>query len=486
MKSKIMSRCSWKNFWPGLIACLTLSVMMGITDRGWANEEGEIFLARGTNLYLNGKFIEAKEQYVQGVKVDSNNAEIWAALGSTNLTLKDYAAAKEALTKAVALNPEVPRGKMFLGVTCYFQGNLVEAKRLLLEAKAQNPKDAMAHYYLALLASQSQRPQEALQELEIGMSLDPSHSPGFRSAIQAAQAPMAAARPYGIALTSGIEYDDNVKVLPNNVSSTGQASFAGQYRGHKADMRTPIIVRAYYEPLRTPTTTVGVRYYSYVGLNYYLDNFNNYEQYGELYLKYQFGRLTINPFYIFDYTWVGGQPWAMFNDVGMRLTLQETSWLTGDLVYMFKAQDYKWLQNGSLPWQTHRDGSVNQLGIFQTARWKKGSIRAGFYWEREITNGPNWTQNIYHFPIEATLDLPWQIGAYGYFEYAYGAYSNQDYLYQKLRRDNLFTVIAQLRRPITSWATAVVMYTHANNDGCNISDYRYHRNIYSLLLQLNY
>jgi len=465
---------------------MSLLAMLGIPDAGLANEPGEIFLARGTKLYLDGKYIEAKEQFAQGIKVDPENAEIWAALGSTNLSLKDYPAAKEALTQAIALNPEVSRGKMYLGVTCYFQGNLAEAKRLLQEAKAQNPNDAMVHYYLGLLASRGQRPQEALQELEIGISLDPTHSPGFRSAIQAAQAPMAAERPYGISLTSGIEYDDNVKVLPDKISAIGQTGFYGPYKGHKADWRTPIIVRAYYEPLRTPTTTVGVRYYSYVGLNYYLDNFNNYEQYGELYLKYQFNRLTINPFYIFDYTWVGGQPWAMFNDVGMRLTLQETSWLTGDLVYMFKAQDFKWLRNGDLPWQNHRDGYVNQIGFFQTLRWNRGSVRTGFYFERELSSGPNWTQNIYHFPIEGTLNLPWQIGAYAYFEYAYGAYSNEDFIFQKHRRDNLFTVVAQLRRPITSWATAVAMYTHANNDGCNISDYRYHRNIYSLLLQFNY
>jgi tetratricopeptide (TPR) repeat protein len=486
MKSKIIRRRSWRKCWPGLIACLTLLVTMGITDAGWANEPGEIFLARGTKLYLDGKYHEAKAQFTQGIKADPENPEIWAALGSTNLTLKDYSAAKEALTRAVTLDPEVPRGKMYLGVTNFFQGNLAEAKRLLQEAKAQNPNDAMVHYYLGVLAARGQRPQEALQELEIGISIDPSHSPGFRSAIQAAQAPMATARPYGISLTTGIEYDDNVKVLPDNISATGQANFAGQYRGHKADWRTPIIVRAYYEPLQTPNYTMGVRYYSYVGLNYYLDSFNNNEQYGEVYLKYQFKRLTINPFYIFDYTWVGGEPWAMFNDVGLRLTLQETSWLTGDLVYMFKAQDYKWLQQGYLPWQIRRDGYVNQLGMFQTLRWKRASLRAGFYWEREMSSGPNWTQNIYHFPLEGTLALPWQISAYGYFEYAYGAYSNQDYLYQKLRRDNIFTIIAQLRRPINKWATAVAMYTHANNDGCNISDYRYHRNIYSLLLQLHY
>ncbi len=457
-----------------------------VPHSSWGSEEGEIFLARGTKLYLDGKYSEAKDQFAQGVKVDPENAELWAALGTANLSLKDYPGAKEAFTKAITLDAEVPRAKVYLGVTYYYLGNFGEAERLLKEAKAQNPNDALIHYYLGLLAARAQRPQDALQELEIGMSLEPGYGARFKSAIQAAQALVAEKRPYGISFTSGVEYDDNVKVLPDNISATGQARFYGPYKGHKADWRTPFIVRAFYEPLQTPTTTVGVRYYSYVGLNYYLDNFNNYEQLGELYLKHQINRLTINPFYIFDYTWVGGQPWAMFNNVGIRLTLQETSYLTGDLVYMFKGQDYKWLDSYNLPWQISRSGYVNQVGVFQTFGWKRGMVRAGFYWEREVASGPNWTQNIYHFPIEGYLDLPWQIGAYAYFEYAYGAYSNQDYIYQKSRRDNLFTVITQLRRPITSWATVLAMYTHANNDGCNISDYRYHRNIYSLLLQVRY
>jgi len=486
MGSKIILRCYLIRVRPSLMACLTLLVIMGITGPGWANEPGEIFLARGTKLSLDGKYSEARDQFTQGVKVDPENAELWVALGTASLSLKDYPAAKEALTKAVALNPEVPRGKMYLGVTYYYLNNFGEAERLLKEANAQTPNDGFVHYYLGLVASRQQRSKAALQELEIGMSLEPRYSERFRSAIQAPQVSETDKLPYGISFTTGLEYDDNVKVLPNNISALGQAGFYGPYKGHKADWRTPLIVRAFYEPVQTPTTTVGVRYYSYAGLNYFLDNFNNYEQLGELYLKYQVNRLTINPFYIFDYTWVGGQPWSMFNNVGMRLTLQETSFLTGDLVYMFKAQDYKWLEQGSLPWQIRRGGYVNQVGFFQTFRWERGTVRAGFYWEREITNGPQWTQNIYHFPIEVYLNLPWQIGAYAYFEYAYGAYSNMDYIYLKNRRDNLFTVIAQLRRPITSWATAIAMYTHTNNDGCNISDYRYHRNIYSLLLQFHY
>ncbi|MBI4642873.1 MAG: tetratricopeptide repeat protein [Deltaproteobacteria bacterium] len=467
----------------GLICFLSLGLFPGVS---WGSEPGEIFLARGTKFYLDRKYAEAKDQFAQGVKTDPENAELWVALGTATLALKDYPAAKEAFSKGVTLDPEVPRGKMYLGVTYYFLSNFREAERLLQEAKAQNPNDAMVHYYLGLVASRDQKSQYALQELEIGMSLEPGYGPGFKSAIQAAQEPDKGKRPYGISFATGVEYDDNVKVLPDNISAAGLQNFYGPYKGHKADMRTPLILRAFWEPLQTPNSALGVRYYNYAGLNYYLDNFNVVEQFGELYYKYQLNRVSITPYYIFDYTWVGGQPWSMFNNVGMRLTLQETSNLTGDLVYMFKAQDYKWLRSGNLPSQINRSGYVNQIGMFQTFNGSKGAVRAGFYWEREVTDGINWTQNVYHFPIDAYLSLPWQISAYGFFEYAYGAYSNQDYTYQKRRRDNLFTVICQLRRPITSWASVIAMYTHSNNDGCNISDYRYHRNIYSLLLNVYY
>ena len=69
-----------------------------------------------------------------------------------------------------------------------------------------------------------------------------------------------------------------------------------------------MILNAGYEPVRNDKWTVGLRYYSYAGLNYYLSNFNVVDQLGELYVKYQLDRLTINPFYTFDYTWLGRSP----------------------------------------------------------------------------------------------------------------------------------------------------------------------------------
>ena len=68
----------------------------------------------------------------------------------------------------------------------------------------------------------------------------------------------------------------------------------GQYKGHKADWRTPLILNANYEPLRTDQWTAGIRYYSYAGLNYNLQAFNVVDQFGEIYVKYRLDRLTIN------------------------------------------------------------------------------------------------------------------------------------------------------------------------------------------------
>jgi hypothetical protein len=58
-------------------------------------------------------------------------------------------------------------------------------------------------------------------------------------------------------------------------------------------------------------------------------------------IKYQFNRLTINPFYTFDYTWLGGQPWSMFNSLGLHLTLAETANLSGDLICLWQNRDFK-------------------------------------------------------------------------------------------------------------------------------------------------
>jgi tetratricopeptide (TPR) repeat protein len=450
-----------------------------------ASEESELLLARGNKLFLDGKYNEARDNLVRAANLDPNNPDIWAQLGTTSLQLKDYPVAKEAFTKTLALDPNYPQAKLYLGVANYFMENLPEANRLLEEAKTSAPREGLAHYYLGLVAARQGRPRDALTNLELGMNVSPQFALGFKAYQAASQAVKPEPRPFFISFTSGIEYDDNVKVLPDrtttiNIGANGH-NF-GQYKGHKADWRTPLILSAGYEPVRTDKWTVGLRYYSYAGLNYYLDNFNVVDQLGELYVKYQINRLTINPFYTFDYTWLGGQPWSMFNSLGLRLTLAETANLSGDLIYLWQNRDFK---NTLFDNNYDRTGTMNQVGFFQTLAGKLGTLRAGFVYERELTNGINFTANRYRLPLEGYLNLPWQILAYGYFEYARTACNNRDSFANTLRRDDYFQVVVQLRRPVTSWMNVIAGYTHISNPS-NIQDYQYNRNIYQLLAMFTY
>ena len=485
MKEKQVSRRRVKFTFGFLLLCMYLLGGLFIPGLACASEESELLLARGNKLYLDGNYAEARNNLVRASSLDPNNPDIWSLLGTSNLQLKNYPAAKEALTKTLALDQNYPQGKLYLGVADYYLGNYPEAKRLLEEAKTAAPKDGLPSYYLGLVAAKQGRQKDALTNLDLGMALSPEFGVGFKGYQAASQTVKPETRPFYISLTTGIEYDDNVKVLPDKTTTSNigpNGHNYGQYKGHKADWRTPLILTANYEPVRTDQWTAGIRYYSYAGLNYYLSNFNIVQQLGELYVKYQLNRLTINPFYTFDYTWLGQQPLSMFNSLGMRLTLAETANLSGDLIYLWQNRDFK---NTILDFNYDQTGTMNQLGFFQTLTGKLGIVRAGFIFERQLTNGINFTANRYRFPIEGYLHLPWQMLAYGYFEYARTACSNRDSFANVLRRDDYFQIVFQLRRPVTTWMDVIAGYTHISNPS-NVRDYQYNRNIYQLLAMFHY
>jgi tetratricopeptide (TPR) repeat protein len=459
-----------------------LSGTLGVADPARGSEAGEILLARGNYLYLHEKYQEAKKELLRASEVDPNNPEVWSLLGAVNLALKEYSQARDAFTKAVTLDPNIPRGKLYLGVSYYFLGNNKEAERWLKEAKALNPNDGLLHYYFGLLAVKENRPKEALTELNIGENLAPelkSSFQGFTTAAKFAEEE----RKFSVVFTTGVEYDDNVKVLPDRttINPPGQL----QYPGHKADWRTPLIVNASYQPINQDNWAAGVRYYSYIGLNYKQTPFNVFDQLGELYVKYQLNALTIQPYYAFQYTWLGGQPFSMINQGGLRLTFRETERLSGDLVYLCQYYEDKYNESAQSAPPYDRTGPRNQVGFFQTLAFNGGAARAGFIWEHQETQGINYAGNWYRFPVEAYYQMPWRISAYGYFEYGRFAAINRDSLAGKFRVDNFFNVIVQLRRPVTNWMSAVLAYNHISNPS-NIPDYQYNRNIYSLWLQLYY
>ena len=116
MKAKQVSRRRVRFTLGFLLLCMYLLGGLFIPDSACASEESELFLARGNKLYLDGKYSEAKDNLVRAASLDPNNPDIWAQLGITYLQLKEYPAAKEALTKTLGLDSNYPQGKLYLGI----------------------------------------------------------------------------------------------------------------------------------------------------------------------------------------------------------------------------------------------------------------------------------------------------------------------------------------------------------------------------------
>lgn len=464
-----------------LVVWMTALVSWLSPPPAWSSEAGEIFLARGTKLYLDGNYRQAKEELSQGAAVDPDNAEIWFMLGSASFSLKEYSAALAEFTKAQTLAPAIPRGKLYLGAANYYLGNYAEADRWLKEAKADNPEDGLVRYYLGLLAFQQDRPREALAELDTGLRLAPQFALGFKPYQEILAARPEARRNFDVSFATGLAYDDNVKVLPDK--STINPRGIMQYKGHKADMYVPLLLRAEYRPLVKENTVLGLRYYNYANLNFYLDMFNIWDQLGEVYLKYRRGPFIFEPFYAFDYTLLGAGRFSQFQNAGLRLSIIETPYLVGDVVYLFQSRDFRYSIRDP---NYYRDGYINQVGLFQTLSLaSRGALRVGMFYERELAQGVNWTSHKYRFPVEVIYTLPYRVTAYGYFEYARTNASNVDTFAGVLRHDDYFEVDVQLRRPVTSYLDVILTYSHISQLS-NISDFAYNRNIYQFMISLKY
>ncbi len=445
-----------------------------------ATETAEFLLAQGTKLYIYGHYGQAKETLLRGIEEDPHHPEIWSLLGVTHFALEEFEAARDALSRAVALNPRVPHGKLYLGASWYRLGNLREARHWLQQARADTPDEALVHYYLGLVAYGQQRLEEADQELATGVKLAPGFALGFEPYQQAlaARKTTAPPKPFDLNFATGIEYDDNVKVLPDK-SNINPGFLQGQ--GKKADWRVPLLLRTEYRPLMRNNLTLGLQYFVYGGFNTTLTAYNVFDQLAQAYLEYRWNRLSLRPFYAFDYTLLGGKRFSNYHNAGLWLRFQETSHLLGEAVYLYQKRDFRYPVFSPYA----RDGDYQTVGVYQALFWDPVMTRLGFLYERQPAQGRNFRGNRYRFPVEFMVRLPYQVTAYTYFEYARFAADTRDSFYRQLRRNDYFEVDVQLRRPLTAWLDVILGYSHIS-DTSNMADYRYNRNIYQVLLNLRY
>ena len=461
-----------------LLRCLAIFLAIFWSSSALASQESEILLARGNKYYLDEDYVRAQQDLQQAAALDPTNPEIRMLLGVTYFASKNYAQAETEFAEAVRLDPDVPRGKFYLGATAFYLNRFSDADRLLKEAKAKNPQDALVEYYLSLVATHKNRPEDAKSHMTTASLIAPDYMRPFQIYEQGMARHYKADQLFNISLYSGIEYDDNFKILPDQVTIPSH----GFYPGGKASWRVPIVVEANYRPFRRDNWEAGINYFFYSGNNFTIPNFNFLNNRGDVYIKYTNGPFVVRPWVGVDFSLKSLERYSFFTNAGLALSWQPSSITNTDVTYRFQDRSFRYRTAPSY----NRTGYLNEIGIFQTFYFgNKAAWRIGGFFARELTEGVNWDNKNFSFITDTSINLPYQFNLWGYFQYWRYNFDNIDTFAGVRQHQDYYQVSIQLRRPLTKYVDIIAGYTHISQVS-NVPDFTYNRNIYQLLLNFYY
>jgi tetratricopeptide (TPR) repeat protein len=130
-------------------------------------------LMEGDLAFNRKEYYPALLKYLEGVRRNPNNENIYNRLGITYAQLKFYESAEEALRQAIQLNPRFSYAWNNLGSTFFLQKKLKKAEKYLKKAIQLNKQEASFHLNLGNLYLEKKHPREAILEWRMALALDP-------------------------------------------------------------------------------------------------------------------------------------------------------------------------------------------------------------------------------------------------------------------------------------------------------------------------
>jgi tetratricopeptide (TPR) repeat protein len=106
------------------------------------------------------------------LQVDSTSGQAYIVLGTAQMAKRDWLGAVKAFYSATAFEPEAVTAWLGLGCARIVTGDAAGAEFALKRALALHPEYAEAHYYLGELFALTDRPEEALANLQAAVRLD--------------------------------------------------------------------------------------------------------------------------------------------------------------------------------------------------------------------------------------------------------------------------------------------------------------------------
>lgn len=129
-------------------------------------------LLLGEFLYEEERFKEAVNVYLNAMKHDRMNFDLYYCLGMTYVRLNDFQKAKEMYERAAAINAIGYKAKYNLGQIAMIYNDLDEAEKYFLDTINGEDVEAESYYYLAEISLIKGEEEKAIQYANVAVELD--------------------------------------------------------------------------------------------------------------------------------------------------------------------------------------------------------------------------------------------------------------------------------------------------------------------------
>lgn len=153
------------------IGCLHKPIQVSVSEEDI--KRANKALMDGDLAFNRKEYYPALLKYLEGVRRNPNDENIYNRLGITYAQLKFYENAEEALRQAIQLNPRFSYAWNNLGSTFFLQKKLKKAEKNFRKAIQLNKNEASYYINLGNLYLEKNRPQEAVVEWRKALTLDP-------------------------------------------------------------------------------------------------------------------------------------------------------------------------------------------------------------------------------------------------------------------------------------------------------------------------
>lgn len=493
------------------LSLITLITCIFIQSLVFAQDAQYQPLISGMEHYKSGKYKEALEDFQKAIVIFPDDPDIPFYMGLTYLQLNEPETAIEHFKKTLEKDPEYTDAHFQLGVVLiqkkayqdsiahlekvykkeparedlgYFLGfayyQTEQYKKALSYLEKAKTKDktieSLILYYTGLAKQQLGKTKEAAAAYKKIIITDPTSplaEPSQRL-IEALTVEERLKKRFSIDLTTKLQYDDNLILVP----TTNVFNLRNKERKSTIEL---FYLRGEYAFIRKPDFALAASYGFYQTITNKMRDMDVQDHILSLDLSKR-GSLGSMPYdfkinYAYDYLLSDYYYLLQRHTIRPVFILMENKTNLSVFQYAFQVKEFK--EKPLFP-EDNRDAINHEAGFIHFLRFNdaKHHIKAGYFYDREFTEGANWKYSGNKFITGFQYTFPKDIRLTADYEYKMVRYKNNNIYFDKKREDTERSLNTVVSKDIgKGWSVSLEYMRRRNSSNIDLYDYR--KNLYS-------